>query len=196
MASSGKLRPAYIIGTFVIVLFLATAGTVSGGRRPADRRDRRPSLPVRHRSPRNPPTGRSRRRLQTIKTTTAATLLDDGFEGSFPGGTWQLYHDSAGADRELGQEQLPQERRKLQHLVRSAGQRIPRRRVATFPSNTNSWVFAGPFDLSGSHLGRAPVRSLARHGIGTTTTSSGWRRPTGPTSRGFRPRPTPAVFRP
>ena len=131
----------------------------------------------------------------TIKTTTTSTLLTDGFEGSFPGATWQLYHDTAGADVDWGKSSHRKSAGSYSIWCAAGGSASPGP-GGNVPVFTNTWVIAGPFDLSGATSGELKFDLWLVHRSRTTTTSSGWRRPTAPTSRGFRPRPTPAVSRP
>ena len=103
MASSGKVRLAHIIGTIITVLLVANAGAVLADDGPAtdgarSGNDHGPFVIEAHEI--LPPGTLAA--SPSSKTTTAATLLDDGFEGTFPGTTWQLYHDSSAPDVDWG----------------------------------------------------------------------------------------------
>jgi hypothetical protein len=148
MASSGKVRLAHIIGTLVTVLFLATTGAVFAGDGPsADGR-----FPAAIEAHETLPQG-AIAASPTIKTTTTSTLLTDGFEGSFPGSIWQLYHDPNAPDVEWGTSPYEVSAGYYSIWCAGSGSDAPPASGANVPVNTNSWVIAGPFDLSGATSG-------------------------------------------
>ena len=145
MASLGKVRLAHIIGTLVAVLLLATTGAIFAGDGPsADGR-----FPTAIEANESLPPG-AITASPTIKTTTASTLLTDGFEGSFPGSIWQLYHPSSAPDVDWGTS--PYEVSAGYYSIYCAGSGSDSNPVSgtDVPVNTYSWAIAGPFDLSGA----------------------------------------------
>jgi Immune inhibitor A-like, MAM domain len=148
MASSGKVSSAHVIGTLVIVLFLTTTGTVIAGDGPSVE-GRSASIIEAHEI--LPPGALAA--SPTIKTTTTSTLLTDGFEGTFPGATWQLYHDAAGADVDWGTSPYEVSAGYYSIWCAGSGSDAPPDSGADVPVNTYSWAIAGPFDLSGASSG-------------------------------------------
>jgi len=148
MASSGKVRLSYIIGTLVTVLFLATTGVIfAGDGQSADGR-----FPFAIEAHEVLPPG-AIAASPTIKTTTTSTLLTDGFEGSFPGSIWQLYHDASGPDVEWGKSPYEVSVGSYSIWCAASGSNAPPASGGDVPVNTNTWAIAGPFDLSGATSG-------------------------------------------
>ncbi len=87
-----------------------------------------------------------------IKLTTGSTLLTEGFEGSFPGGTWQLYHPSAAPDVDWGKSTYRKSAGTYSIWCAKSGSQSPGPGGMT-PVNMESWAYAGPFDLSGATSG-------------------------------------------
>ncbi len=87
-------------------------------------------------------------RVQGLHATLSTTLLSDGFEGTFPGSTWTLYHPSSGAaDVDWGRSSA--RKSAGSYSIWCAGSVGG----STAPNDTNSWVIAGPFDLSSVSAG-------------------------------------------
>jgi hypothetical protein len=83
---------------------------------------------------------------------TSATLFTDGFEGSFPGGTWQLYHPSNAPDVDWGKTSYRRSAGSSSIWCAASGSASPGA-GGNVPVNTTSWAIAGPFDLSGATSG-------------------------------------------
>ncbi len=148
MASSGKVRPAHSIGTIIIALLLVTTVPVLAADGPEARDDAQPLTIEAHEIL---PAG-ALTSSPAIKTTTNATLLSDGFEGSFPGATWQLYHDAAGADVAWGKSSYRKSAGTYSIWCAAGGSASPGQ-GGSVPVFTNTWAIAGPFDLSGASSG-------------------------------------------
>ncbi len=147
MASLVKVSPAHIIGTIITVVFLATTGVVFAGDGPsADGR-----VPAAIEAHETLPPG-AIVASPTIKTTTASTLLTDGFEGTFPGSIWQLYHDASGADVAWGKSGYRKSAGSYSIWCAAGGSASPGA-GGNVPVFTYTWAIAGPFDLSGATSG-------------------------------------------
>lgn len=84
---------------------------------------------------------------------TSATVLSDGFEGTFPGSQWQLWHPSTGAAAvDWGKSTYRKASGAASIWCAGAGAQSPGA-GGMAPANTASWVIAGPFDLSGVSSG-------------------------------------------
>jgi len=154
MASSGKVSPARIIGTLITVLFLATTGAVFAGDGPqtdgAFGGDSHHPFWIEAREVLPPGTVVA---SPKTTTTTNATMLSDSFEGAFPGSVWQLFHGSSGPDVDWGKTPYRASAGSYSIYCAGSGSDAPPASGATVPVNTNSWVYAGPFDLSGATSG-------------------------------------------
>jgi len=147
MASLGKVRLVNVIGSIVTVLFLATTGAVFAGDGPSVDGRSASTIEAHEILPPGVLTA-----SPTIKTTTTSTLLADGFEGSFPGAIWQLYHDSSGADVEWGTTSYRKSAGSYSIWCAAAGSASPGT-GGNVPIHTNTWAIAGPFDLSAATSG-------------------------------------------
>lgn len=154
MASSGKMCPARIFTTTTIIALLAVVacpvfaadGGTGDGPRPGDANGR--AVTQAHET--LPPGALAA--LPTIKTTTSTTLLTEGFEGSFPGATWQVFHDTGKADVDWGKSGYRKSAGSYSIWCAAAGSASPGP-GGNVPVNSKSWVVAGPFDLSGATTG-------------------------------------------
>ncbi len=78
----------------------------------------------------------------------ATTVLSDGFEGAFPGSTWQLWHPTSGAAQvDWGKTTHRRASGSASIWCAAAGSQSPGA-GGMVPANTNSWAIAGPFNLS------------------------------------------------
>jgi len=151
MASSGKLRPARVFNTIIVMLLAISAGTVlakdgrtGDGPRSGDT-PRSAVMEAHEILPAGTLTSAA------SKTSTTSSLLAEGFEGSFPGGTWQVFHDGT-ADVDWGKSSHRKSAGSYSIWCAAAGSASPGP-GGNVPVNSKSWVIAGPFDLSGATSG-------------------------------------------
>ena len=153
MASSGKVWLALIIGTLITVLFLATTGAVFAGDGPqiesTGAGDRQHPFAIEAHEILPPGALTS---SPTIKTTTNATLFDEGFEGSFPGATWQVFHDSGTPDVDWGKSRHRKSAGSYSIWCAAQGSASPGP-GGNIPINSKSWAIAGAFRLVRRILG-------------------------------------------
>jgi hypothetical protein len=148
MASLGKVSSLRTIGALAGVVMLISSAAVAGdGPGAGDGFDRR-ILEVKETLPAGALVA-----SPTIKVTTGTTLLSDGFETSFPGTVWQLYHVSSGPDVDWGRSSHRKSAGGWSLWCAAAGSASPGPGGAT-PVKMESWVIAGPFDLSGATSGQ------------------------------------------
>jgi len=89
---------------------------------------------------------------ESIKLTTGSNVFSEGFEGSFPGSTWQLYHPSGAPDVDWGKTSYRKSAGSYSIWCGASGSASPGSGNPV-PTNMQSWVIAGPFDLSGATSG-------------------------------------------
>lgn len=156
MAPMGYVRSALVMATTVCGLWLITPGTAVAGDGPGAG-DRDVTVIV---SPAGLPATQARETLppgtlQPLpgpKTVTGTTLLSDGFEGSFPGATWQIYHPSGAPNVDWGKSTYRKSAGSASIWCAAAGSASPGPGGMT-PVNMESWAIAGPFDLSSATSG-------------------------------------------
>ncbi|MCU0305976.1 MAG: hypothetical protein MUC56_18125 [Thermoanaerobaculales bacterium] len=147
MAFSGKVSARRVIGSIAgVVMLISPAAIASDGPQSGGDPDRR-VIEVKEILPAGALVA-----APAIKITTGTTLLSDGFEASFPGSVWQLYHDSSGADVDWGRSSYRKSAGSWSLWCAATGSASPGPGGAA-PVNMNSWVIAGPFDLSGATSG-------------------------------------------
>jgi hypothetical protein len=152
MASSGNLRLGRHIEIIIAVLLVTTSGVVAAKDGPNAGRVTTLGGGELQRVEAHEvlPTG-ALNASPAIKT--ASTLLTDGFEGSFPGSIWQLYHDPNGPDVDWGTSPYRTSAGYYSLYCAGSGSDANPASGADVPVNTYSWVIAGPFDLSGATSG-------------------------------------------
>jgi hypothetical protein len=89
-------------------------------------------------------------RPQPSKTT--ATLLSDGFEGSFPGANWDVSINSGSADAAWGRSTRRASAGSASIWCAAAGSQSPSP-GGDVPNNMSAWVITGPYDLSAATSG-------------------------------------------
>jgi hypothetical protein len=151
MFSLVEVRTAKLVGVAVSALFIACSGWLAAADGPSSTAtDGRPTvIPeglvislAREFLPPGSLQGSPR-----AKTATAATVLSDGFEGTFPGATWQLYHPAGAPDVDWGKTGYKQSTGSASIWCAKSGSASPGN-GGDVPVNSQSWVIAGPFDLS------------------------------------------------
>ena len=146
MASSGKLRLGRNFKTTMIVLLAATAWPAFAGDGP-DKGDARQTFASEAHEILPPGTLSA-----APKTATTTTPFSDGFEGAFPGATWQVFHDAGTADVDWGKSSRRKSAGSNSIWCAAAGNASPGP-GGDVPVNSKSWAVAGPFDLSGATSG-------------------------------------------
>jgi hypothetical protein len=156
MAPTGYVRSALVMATTMCGLWLITSGTAVAGDGPgAEHRGgtvivNPAGLPATQARETLPPG--TLQRLPGPKTATGTTLVSDGFEGSFPGTTWQVFHPSGAPDVDWGRSTYRKSAGSASIWCAASGSASPGPGGVT-PVNMTSWAIAGPFDLSSATSG-------------------------------------------
>ncbi len=189
-----------VVSTLVVIALtglLAAAGAAEGDAVPSADGDRpvagASGLVVSEASAVLPESMRAGDVAAPLTTTASTTFLSDGFEGSFPGTKWTLWHSSTeAANVDWGKSSYRKSAGSYSIWCAGAGPASPGA-GHDVPANMNSWVIAGPFNLSSVTSGTlkfdvwlesesgydffkwmASVDGTNWKGLQTSTTTGGW----------------------
>lgn len=143
----GRSRCAASVVILVVAMTAAPAvGSANDG---PDRVDRYP-FPVQEISLERPPAVE----LPTAPTApkTSGTVLSDGFEGAFPGGSWGVSINSGAADAAWGRSTYRKSAGSASIWCAAAGSAAPSP-GGDVPNNMSAWAITGPYDLRNATSG-------------------------------------------